>query len=121
MVPKKMHSPQEVEVHFILPALRRAMTKAFKARGKSQKEIAQLLNVTEPAVSQYVSAKRAKHVEFNRKVKKAVSEMAEEAVDRYDVMGKTQSLLKVVRDEGITCTVCRSVTGAPANCNICFG
>ena len=121
MVRGKLHTPQEVEVHYILPALRSALTKELKAQGKSQKEIAQLLNVTEPAVSQYGSAKRAKHVEVSPSVKAEVAKVAMGVQNKDDVMCKTQALLKVVRTEGITCSMCKSVAGAPPNCTICLG
>jgi len=120
MVRGKCHTPQEIEVHYILPALRSALTKELKAQGRSQKEIAQLLNVTEPAVSHYVNEKRATKVAFNDAIKELVARIAGVVETPHDVMAKTQEMLKVVRQEGIVCGVCRPITGAPHDCQICF-
>lgn len=42
--------PQEVEVFYAIPALRREMAFAMKASGKKQKEIAKLLCVEESTI-----------------------------------------------------------------------
>ncbi|MFH1405899.1 MAG: hypothetical protein ABIG52_01635 [Nanoarchaeota archaeon] len=52
--------PQEIEVWYILPAIRKELVLALKEKGHTQKEIASFLNVTEPAISQYTKEKRAK-------------------------------------------------------------
>ena len=53
--------PQEVEVWYILPALRRELAKVMKFdRGQAQKTIARMLGVTEPAVTQYMLSKKDK-------------------------------------------------------------
>ena len=43
-----------------VPAIKAKLAKELKEKGLSQKEIAALLDVTEAAVSQYLSGKRAK-------------------------------------------------------------
>lgn len=116
----KLHTPQEVEVHYILPALRKAITEALKAKGMSQKEIAGLLKVTEPAISQYLNSKRATNVEFNSVVKEAIQGVADTIEDSDALRAHTQDLLHVVRKEGITCSLCKPITDMPEDCNICF-
>ena len=69
---KKLLQPQEIEVFYILPALRRELAVSLKSAGKSQKAIAGLLGVTEAAVSQYFSSKRASQVKFSDSLKKAI-------------------------------------------------
>ncbi len=44
-----------------VPAIKAKLAKELKEKGLSQKEIAALLDVTEAAVSQYLSGKRAKN------------------------------------------------------------
>ena len=46
-------------------------------KGYSQKEIAKLLNVTEPAVSQYAKEKRAQKIKLDDATKKLIKEAAE--------------------------------------------
>ncbi len=55
----------EVVVWKILPAIKARLAKDLKAKGMSQKKIAQVLDLTEAAVSQYLSGKRAKGLEFD--------------------------------------------------------
>ncbi len=113
----KLHSPQEVEVHYILPALRKALAVELKNKGMSQKEIAKLLHVTEPAVSQYTKGKRAGTLAFSEEVQTAISEAA---TAQLNVMRTTQKLLKVIKNERVTCGVCKTVTLAPSDCEVCF-
>ncbi len=120
MVVGKLHTPQEVEVHYILPALRKALTTELKSKGLSQKEIAQLLQVTEPAISQYASGKRASGVVFNERVTDAINAVAQQVNTDDELRAHTQALLKVIKDERVTCGVCKTVTSAPSDCNVCF-
>ncbi len=43
-----------------VPKIKAELARKLKAEGKSQKEIAKVLDVTEAAISQYLSGKRAK-------------------------------------------------------------
>src|SRR3989344_2444797 len=59
--------PQEVEVWYLLPSLRKELTKVLiKDGGLSQKQTADLLGITESAVSQYLKSKRAKQIKFTK-------------------------------------------------------
>ena len=116
----KLHTPQEVEVHYILPALRKALMNEMKSRGLTQKEIAKLLQVTEPAISQYASGKRATSVVFNDKIVDAINAVAANVHTDTELRSHTQLLLKVIKDERVTCGVCKTVTSAPSDCNVCF-
>ncbi len=50
--------PQEIEVRYILPAIRKQLTIALAKDGLKQNQIARLLNITPAAVSQYIKEKR---------------------------------------------------------------
>ncbi|MFH1328275.1 MAG: hypothetical protein ABIH76_05470, partial [Candidatus Bathyarchaeota archaeon] len=60
------HTPQEIEVWYVLPALRREFAKAFLETGMKQKDIAKIMEINEPAISQYLKAKRAKEFQFEQ-------------------------------------------------------
>ncbi len=45
--------PQEVVVWYVLPAIRRELTRIMIQKKKPQKQIAKMLGVTEPAITQY--------------------------------------------------------------------
>ena len=63
---KKGYLPQEIEVWYVLPALRREYAKVLiKEHKLSQKGVAEILQVTESAISQYLTGKRASKVKFS--------------------------------------------------------
>lgn len=50
-------------VNDVLPAVRSLIAKDLQEKGYSQTEIADLLHITQPAVSQYLSASRGKKIQ----------------------------------------------------------
>ena len=75
----KIIMPQEIEVWYLIPALRREITKVLvKDHNLSQKKTADILGITEPAVSQYLSFKRGKEIKFSEKEKIEIEKVAEE-------------------------------------------
>ena len=67
-----MKLPQEIEVQYIIPALRRELVKELKALKLSQKQIADELELTEAGVSQYLSGKRGSDVKFDKSMQKEI-------------------------------------------------
>jgi len=104
MVNKAMH-PQEIELFYVLPALRREIAASMKSAGLSQKNIAKLLGVTEPAVSQYFSAKRAKSVKFSDKMLAEIKTASPKIKDHHSLVSETQKLLHMARQEGVVCQI----------------
>jgi len=116
-------SPQEVEVLYILPAIRRDLSIYLKELGMEQKAIARLLNITEPAVSQYITSKRASQVRFSEKVRDEIQKLAKRLAEgkRPSILEEIQRLVRMSLDEKTTCGMCRSqVVGVPAACKACF-
>ncbi len=116
----RLLQPQEIEVFYVLPAVRREIAIVMKADGKSQKEIAGLLGVTEPAVSQYMSAKRASTFQLNDKVKSAIRESVARITGEIALMREMQRLLVLVREERLVCQAHEALGGAPKGCSVCF-
>lgn len=116
----RLLQPQEIEVFYVLPALRKELAIVMKANGKSQKEIAKLLAVTEPAVSQYMSSKRASILKFSDKIKEVIKISANNITSENTLMREMQNLVKLIRDERVVCQIHESLGGAPKNCNVCF-
>ncbi|MFC1754118.1 transcriptional regulator [Thermoproteota archaeon] len=120
MASKKILSPQSVEVHYILPAVRRELAMDLKEMGLGQKEIAKKLSVTEAAVSQYVNDKRACKVDFTASVKEEIMKSAERLKKDSVLVAETQTLLKMIKSERITCKVCNKEGNMPDSCEVCF-
>ena len=79
IVNSEMHNqmPQEIEVWYIIPAIRRELVKSMLNNIKlPQKQIARIIGVTEAAVSQYVHSKRAKEVVFSKAIQNEIKKSA---------------------------------------------
>ena len=71
-----MKFPQELIVSKVLPAIRAKLAMRLKETGLTQREIAEILGLTAPAVSQYMSGKRASEysisAEYDKYINKAL-------------------------------------------------
>lgn len=112
--------PQEIEVFYILPAIRRELTIAMKDLGFTQKRIAKLLGVTEPAISQYLSKKRAVNINFSKEMQEKIKESAQKIEDHFSLIEQTQALMRIAHNEKTKCGICYDLTGKPKECNICY-
>ena len=69
--------PQEIEVWYVIPALRREIAKSMiEHYNMTQKQVSGLMNLTEAAVSQYLSSKRAKEIVFGSAVLNEIKKSA---------------------------------------------
>lgn len=117
----QMTQPQEVEVFYILPAIRSRMASALKRQGKSQKEIARLLCVQESTISQYISSKRAADVKFNESIDTEIAEASRKIKTKEDLIKETQGILESVRkDKAVLCGLHKAVSNVPQGCDACF-
>jgi hypothetical protein len=120
MVALTLH-PQEVEVFYILPAIRRELTLAFKELGRSQKDIAKLLGVTEAAVSQYMSQKRATDVTFPDIMKAQIRAAAPKITDHSSMIQEVQTVLAAAKQDKFICKLHEQVAdNIPKGCDVCF-
>ena len=118
-----MLQPQEIEVWYILPAIRRELAILLtKKHNLSQKETAKILNVSEPAISQYKKSKRAKEVEFTKQTAKLIEKASENLIkDNTPLVHEVQKLLVAVREDLTLCRIHRSKNkDLPAQCRACL-
>jgi len=117
----KVLQPQEVEVYYLLPALRREIAIALKQAGKAQKMIAVLLGITEAAVSHYFSGKRAADVSLPEGFVKLVHERAARIKDSHSANAQIQYLLRQANESRLLCKIHFGMDkNVPAGCAICF-
>lgn len=114
--------PQEIEVWYVIPALRRELAKSFiKDHEMSQKKAAEILGITEAAVSQYVKDKRGGELKFKKdelvKIKEAASKVAKDPNNMMEVL---YDLCVYFRNEKVVCRMhkCKDKT-LPKNCRGC--
>ena len=116
----RLLQPQEVEVFYIIPAIRRELALCMKDMGYKQKEIAKKLGTTEPAISQYLTAKRATEVKFDKNIQDQIKKSAKNINDYKGLTTAIQDLLKKIGKSRATCRVCKAKISLEDNCNICF-
>ncbi|MBI2542133.1 transcriptional regulator [Candidatus Woesearchaeota archaeon] len=117
--------PQEIEVRYILPAIRRELARIFiKEHKLSQKEAAKILGLTEAAISQYQHSKRAKEVVFSESVVNEIRESAKRILDggksRQRLIAEMYRISGMAKVRQILCDLHRSQSKELENCNVCF-
>jgi predicted transcriptional regulator len=142
--------PQEVEVWYVLPAIRRELAKIMKTKtvprvgedGKkkdhkvTQKEIAKMLGVTEPAITQYLLKKKGRRsrgdqVVIPERFLVELNKSADNMINQYETRGSNEDmfevmtseinrLIKVIRDDGAMCDIHRQFSAhVKDNCSAC--
>ena len=112
--------PQEIEVWYILPAIRKELVSALKDKGKSQKEIAGLLNITEAAVSQYTKKKRAMEITFPQELKEFIRKAAQERKDSTSAFHQIQKISEHIKHSKALCQLHAQIEGDLKGCDVCY-
>ena len=117
--------PQEIEVRYIIPAIRGKLAHMFIEEMKvSQKEAAKLLGLTEAAISQYVHGKRGNEVVFSESVleeiRKSAKIIVKEKGDRRKLLGEIYRICQLATVKQILCDMHRKQSKGLETCTICF-
>ena len=115
--------PQEVEVWYIIPALRREIAKSMIEDYKlTQKQVADYMSITEAAVSQYISSKRAKTVVFSNAVLDEIKNSAKNIIeDQILLIPEMMRLCKLTAVKQVMCDIHKKQDlKLPDGCDICF-
>ncbi len=115
-----METPQEIEVWLILPAVRRQFVIHLKSYGLKQKDIAKIMGITEPAVSQYLNNKRGESIEFGKIINSQIKESATLVSKGSNFMEELQKIMKLVKKSKFICEVCHEHTNTDDKCQICY-
>ncbi|MBI1970646.1 transcriptional regulator [Candidatus Woesearchaeota archaeon] len=113
---KQLLYPQEVEVYYILPTIRKHLAEALKKRGMPQARIAELLNIQAAAVSQYMSNKRGSQITLKDDIINEIHGAAQRITSTFDVLRETQGILQKIRETGGLCDIHKQFFNAPDNC-----
>ena len=95
-----MKPPCEIVVWYVIPAIRSELAKQLLKLGMKQKDISELMDITQPAVSQYITDKRGSGIKLGDDIKNLIHEFARDLVD-----GKSTKEDLISR----TCSICRKV------------
>ncbi len=112
--------PQEIEVWYVLPAVRKELVRALKKDGLSQKKIAELLNVTASAISQYLKDKRGKTADLPKDVKDFVDKAALKIKDKKTAYIQIQEICKYIKETKALCRIHAGFEEGLDACDICY-
>ena len=101
--------PQEIEVWYIIPAIRKELSKQLTRKHEmSYEKAGGVLGVSKAAVSQYLSNKRANKIKLSPEVKKEIVKSAKVITKNpREALGEMQRILKYMKDKKCSCDVCK--------------
>ncbi|MBI2003991.1 transcriptional regulator [Candidatus Pacearchaeota archaeon] len=113
--------PQELEIWYLIPALRRELTKIFISDFKfSQKQISKILGITESAVSQYLSSKRGNELKFSKKEIREIKKTAKKIIKSKKANEEFYKLCIKLRGTESLCKLHRKHDkNISKNCDLC--
>lgn len=112
--------PQEIEVRYIIPSLRKGLSKELHGQGHKQKEIAALLELTPAAVSQYLKDKRGT-LNFGAKVQKEIKVSSKKIIKNPEKLKEEMyKLTDVIKKSGAICEIHKKYDKVPVHCDLCF-
>jgi len=113
MVKRRMLLPCEVAVKSVIPAIRSAIARELtQSYGLKQKEVAQLLGVTQTAVSKYTRHRRGAVLEVREVddaqpvLKETVFSLANGQMNKYELAEKLCIVCEIIRRRGLMCKLC---------------
>ena len=125
MTHQTLLQPQEIEVFYVIPTLRRCLAMYMKFSGLKQRKIAELLQIDKATVSQYLHKKRGGKVEFDEAVLKEIAKSSKKIHDKLSYISECQRLLRLIRYSGNLCKIHKQVADIPEQCSPelinCFG
>ncbi|HLD12509.1 MAG TPA: transcriptional regulator [Candidatus Nanoarchaeia archaeon] len=118
---QSLMQPQEVEVFYIIPTIRKSLAQALKHQGMPQKNIAELLSIQASTVSQYLNNKRAHTITFPAYLEREIRQAATTIKTPTDVIRIIQTIIQHIKTSKTICDIHRQVSkNLPKGCDACF-
>ena len=116
-----MDMPQELEVWYVIPALRKAFAEAMLKKGLKQKEIAEKLELAKSAVSQYLKSQRGADLKFDKKMLKKIEKSVDNIMkNKSTVKEELMILCNFIKKEGLLCCFHKTKDKKIKKCEICL-
>ncbi len=120
-----MKPPCEIVVWYVIPSIRSKLAKELLNLGMKQKEISKLLDITQPAVSQYISDKRGHEIDFDPVVEQYIKNMAKDMttgdLKPIDLIPKFCHVCKTIKTQEVLCQLHKEKVNIPEYCSVCMG
>ncbi len=122
----KMELPQEVEIWYVIPVLRKMLVSELKKQGLKQNAIATKLGLTEAAISQYATDKRANsHLTAfeSAELKSEISKSAIKIASSSDSNVSNKEINRIcafMREKKILCEIHKKKNPNIKCCDVCY-
>ncbi len=120
-----MKPPCEIVVWYVIPAIRSELAKELLNLGMKQKDVSELMDITQPAVSQYITDKRGSGVKLGDDVRQMVKDFALELSTgeskKADLIPRTCAICKNVQPQDILQQLDIDKDDLDEDCQSCMG
>ena len=117
--------PCEIVVWYVIPAIRSELAKELLNLGMKQKDVSELMDITQPAVSQYITDKRGSGIKLDDDVRQMVKDFAFELSTgestKADLIPRTCAICKNVQPEDIMEQLGMDKDNLGEDCKSCMG
>jgi len=117
---KTLLHPQEIEVYYIIPTLRRYIAVLLKEQGMKQKDAAEILGINTATISQYVSMKRGHKITFSTSVFEEIKKSTVRIKDQLSYIQETQKLLHYIKSSKALCEIHHQLADIPCQDEFCL-
>ena len=120
-----MKPPCEIVVWYVIPAIRSELAKELLNLGMKQKDVSELMDITQPAVSQYITDKRGSGIKLDDHVKTLVKDFAFELSTgestKADLISRTCMICKQVETADVLDQLGIDKSELGEDCQSCMG
>lgn len=120
-----MKPPCEIVVWYVIPAIRSELAKDLLALGMKQKDVSELMDITQPAVSQYITDKRGSGIELSQDIKEMINELAVQLhngeAKKTEIIGRTCSICKNIKTDEVLKQLNLDKNDLDEDCQGCLG
>ena len=103
--------PQEIEVWYIIPAIRREMAICFSREHKiSYDDIALMMGLTKSVISMYIAGKRAERIKMHPKAIEKVKVSCDRIIkNKSTIVKEISRVLDIIKREKLHCEFCGKI------------
>ena len=120
-----MKPPCEIVVWYVIPAIRSELAKELLNLGMKQKDVSELMDITQPAVSQYITDKRGSGIKLEDDVRTMVKDFAFELSTgestKADLIPRTCKICKNVKTADVLEQLGINTDDLGEDCQSCMG
>jgi len=112
--------PQEIDMWYILPAIRKEFAVEMIKQGVSQKDISKQLGLTEASISHYKKEKRANEIDLGSEIKQEIANAVKRIISKKSTMfNEIIKIDSLIKSKGILCKIHREKCSNIGECSEC--